>query len=269
MLNFLWRTLIMSARHLSQTTNFPLLVGLMKILQGKRRSANQGLTILECLVAILLIGLTTAMITPPLVIATATRVQNRRAEQALQIAQDEVDRISTMVQQGVHKSSVLPDATAAANLKGVPAPTTLSSFFKTPRREGCAAKGTTYNYQAVIPAGQALPIDVDGDCQEDFFMQVFRTAGVFTEGEANKVIPGDRRPAQFSIGVRVYSSLARNNLSTGKLQVEPASLKITQGQGKQASNPLTVVYKPIIWSEQSDALCSSLSAQAREALSCQ
>lgn len=242
------------------------MVGFMKILHGKRRSANQGLTIMECLVAILLIGLTTAMITPPLVVATATRVQNRRAEQALQIAQDEVDRISTMVQQGVHRASVLPDVAGGANLKSVPAPTSLGSYFKTSRRDGCAAKGTTYNYQGIIAANQALPIDVDGDCDEDFFMQVFRTEGVFTEGERNRPLPGDRRPAQFSLGVRVYSKLARNNLSTGKLQTEPASLQITEGQGKQASNPLTVVYKPIIWSEQSDALCSSLSAQARASL---
>lgn len=240
----------------------------MRILHGKRRSANQGLTIMECLVAILLIGLTTAMITPPLVVATATRVQNRRAEQALQIAQDEVDRISTMVQQGVHRASVLPASVGnTTNLRDtVGAPTTLSSYFKTSRRDGCAAKGTTYNYQEIIAANQALQIDVDGDCEEDFFMQVFRTEGVFTEGEANKPIASDRRPAQFSLGVRVYSKLARNNLSTGKLKTEPASLQITEGQGKQASNPLTVVYKPIIWSEQSDALCSSLSAEAQASL---
>jgi type II secretory pathway pseudopilin PulG len=252
----------MSVHH--SHVNFSLVVGFMKILRGKRHSTNEGLTIMECLVAILLIGLTTAMITPPLVIATATRVQNRRAEQALQIAQDEVDRISTMVQQGVHKTSVLPDVASGTNLKSVPAPTALSTqYFKTSRRDGCAAKGTTYNYQGIVAASQALPIDVDGDCEEDFFMQVFRTAGVFTDGEANRPLPGDRRPAQFSLGVRVYSKLAQNNLSTGKLQTEPASLQITEGQGKQASNPLTVVYKPIIWSEQSDALCESLPANAK------
>lgn len=257
----------MSVRHSSQTVHFPLVVGFMKILRGKRRSANQGLTIMECLVAILLIGLTTAMITPPLVVATATRVQNRRAEQALQIAQDEIDRISTMVQQGVHRSSVLPDVVGGANLKSVPAPSTLSSsYFRSSRREGCGAKGTAYNYQGVVPAGQALPIDIDGDCEEDFFMQVFRTAGVFTDGEASRPLPGDRRPAQFSIGIRVYSKLAQNNLSTGKLATEPAPLQMTQWQGQQATNPLTVVYKPIIWSEQSDALCESLSAVARASL---
>lgn len=256
------------SRHLSQTSNFPLVMGLMKILHGKRYSANQGLTIMECLVAILLIGLTTAMITPPLVVATATRVQNRRAEQALQIAQDEVDRISTLVQQGIHRSKVLPATVGEPkNIRdGVGGPTKLNSYFKTSRRGGCAAKGTTYNYQGIISASEALPVDVDGDCEMDFFVQVFRTDGVFTEGEASKLVAEDRRPAKFDLGVRVYSKLAQKNLSTGKLATEPASLQITEGQGKQASNPLAVVYKPIIWSEQSDSLCESLSAAQQAAL---
>jgi type II secretory pathway pseudopilin PulG len=258
----------MSARHTFQTAYFPLIVGFMKILHGRRRSANQGLTIMECLVAILLIGLTTAMITPPLIVATATRVQNRRAEQALQLAQDEVDRVLTLVQQGQHKGSVLPDPVGnITNLRdGVPAPTRLNTqYLKSARRNGCVGK-TAYNYQVVIPSGEALPVDVDGDCEEDFFVQVFRSTGVFTEGEASKAVVGDRRPAKFDLGVRVYSKLAEKNLSTGNLDTEPASLQLTEGQGKQASNPLVVVYRPIIWSEQSDALCESLSAAARAAL---
>ncbi|NJO77260.1 MAG: type II secretion system protein [Cyanobacteria bacterium RM1_2_2] len=256
----------MSDRHSSQIADFPLVVGLMKILHGKRHSANQGLTIMECLVAILLIGLTTAMITPPLVVATATRVQNRRAEQALQLAQDEVDRVLTLVQQGVHTGNVLPAAVGnTANLRdSVPAPTRLSNYLKSARKSGCVGT-TVYNYQAIIPANEALPVDVDGDCEEDFFVQVFRTSGVLTKGEAIKLAP-EQRPAKFDLGVRVYSRLAENNLSTGKLGTEPASLQITQGQGKQASNPLAVVYRPIIWSEQSDALCESLSATAKAAL---
>lgn len=257
----------MSVRHSSQTAHFPLMVGLMKILRGKRRSANQGLTIMECLVAILLIGITTAMITPPLIVATATRVQNRRAEQALQIAQDEIDRILTLVQQGDHTVAVLPaNVGNVSNLRdGVSAPTTLSNYLKTSNRGVCQGK-TTFNYQAIISSNEALPIDVDGDCKEDFFMQVFRTQGTYTRTELNKPLDSNRRPARFDIGVRVYSKLAQNNLSTGKLQTTPASLQFTEGQGKQASNPLTVVYRPIIWSEQSDALCYSLPASERAKL---
>jgi type II secretory pathway pseudopilin PulG len=186
--------------------------------------SNQGLTIMECLVAIMLIGLTIAMVTPPLLIATASRVQTRRAEQATQLAQDEIDRINTMVQQGVHQARFLPTVAAGDNLSTqVSAPATLANFVKTSRSGGCP--GTiAYNSQT-LGLNQALPIDVDGDCTVDFFMQVFRTAGTLTLAEAQKTTANTRRPARFTLGVRVYSALARVNLGSGKLQTTPASLQ--------------------------------------------
>ncbi|NET10377.1 MAG: type II secretion system protein, partial [Symploca sp. SIO2B6] len=72
------------------------------------QSSEEGLTLLECVVAIAVIALTGAMIGPPLVMAAATRVQNRRAEQAQQLAQGEVDRIRAMVIQGNATAELLP-----------------------------------------------------------------------------------------------------------------------------------------------------------------
>lgn len=218
---------------------------------SKRGSAEQGLTIMECLVAILLIGLTVAMVTPPLLIATATRVQNRRAEQAIQVAQDEIDRINTLVQQGEHESRRLP-ISSGKTLKAVGPPSGLASQLKTTRQAGCGSPPFTGQQ---IPADKALPVDVDGDCEPEFFMQVFRTEGVSIRSELSKR-PENRRPAKFDLGVRVYSVLAKDNF--GRLNTERAPLTPTNGQGKQASNPLTVVYKQIIWGEQADALCESL-----------
>jgi type II secretory pathway pseudopilin PulG len=228
---------------------------------SKRGSAEQGLTIMECLVAILLIGLTVAMVTPPLLIATATRVQNRRAEQAMQLAQDEIDRISTLVQQGEHESRRLP-ISSGKDLKAVGAPVSPSSLLKTNRQAACPSGSPFIGQQ--IPANQALRVDVDGDCEPEFFMQVFRTEGVPLKSELTKR-PENRRPAKFDVGIRVYSALAKDNF--GRLERELAPLTPTNGQGKQAINPLVVVYKQIIWGEQADALCESLKPSDRDKIS--
>ncbi|MFM7423733.1 MAG: hypothetical protein ACKO7W_01815 [Elainella sp.] len=220
-------------------------------------STTQGITIIECLVAIMLIGLTIAMVTPPLLIATASRVQTRRAEQAMQIAQGEVDRISTLVQQGNHQADRLP--AVVGSLSGQAGPTSLASAMITSRAQACAPPPPT----APVSATQAVQIDVDGDCEPDFFMQVFRTAGLYTQAEqSGGRAPAARRPAQFDLGVRVYSILARRNLGAG-LKSESASLRMTSGQGTQASNPLAVIYRPVTWGEQADVLCSSVSAATR------
>jgi type II secretory pathway pseudopilin PulG len=220
-------------------------------------STTQGLTIIECLVAIMLIGLTIAMVTPPLLIATASRIQTRRAEQAMQIAQGEVDRISTLVQQGNHRSDQLP--ALVGNLSGQGGPTSLANAMITSRAQACAPPAPT----APTTANQAVQIDVDGDCQPDFFMQVFRATDIYTQAElSGGRAPAARRPAQFDLGVRVYSILARRNLGAG-LRTDPASLRMTSGQGTQASNPLAVVYRPVIWGEQADVLCNSVSRATR------
>ncbi len=219
--------------------------------------APQGLTIIECLVAIMLIGLTIAMVTPPLLIATASRVQTRRAEQAMQIAQGEVDRISTLVQQGNHRADQLP--AVVGNLSGQGGPTSLANAMVTSRAQACSPAAPT----APTTATQAVQIDVDGDCDPDFFMQVFRTTGIYTQAEQSGGRPAaTRRPAQFDLGVRVYSILARRNLSTS-LRADPASLRMTSGQGTQATNPLAVIYRPIVWGEQADVVCSSVSPATR------
>lgn len=249
---------------ISSSPNSVFLWELLKTQQGKRRSAEQGLTIMECLVAILLIGLTVAMVTPPLLIATATRVQNRRAEQAIQIAQDEVDRINTLVQQGQHQNSKLPNV-ASGNLGAVAAPSQLANFLKTTRSASSACSGSTSYSNQQLGVGQALRIDIDGDCTPDFFMQVFRTAGVTTEAEKTKT-SANQRPAKFDLGVRVYSVLAEKNITSGKLEKSPAPLSMTNTQGKQDRFPLVTVYKPIAWGEQADVLCESVSAAVRQKL---
>ncbi|MCY7282913.1 MAG: type II secretion system GspH family protein [Cyanobacteria bacterium CAN_BIN43] len=98
-----------------------------KIAASSRRS-DQGLTLIEGLVAIVVVSITLVSITPPIFWATGTRVQNRRAEQALQLAQGEIDRVRTLIDQGQTDPAILPPV-AGAILRGtgavsVPVPRT-------------------------------------------------------------------------------------------------------------------------------------------------
>jgi prepilin-type N-terminal cleavage/methylation domain-containing protein len=225
------------------------LVTKIKLQGSQPKASEQGVTLLECLMAIVVIGLTIAMIAPPLVIAAATRVQNRRAEQALQIAQGEVDRVRALVARDEHLPARLPATDAAinnsTNLQAVAAPTAASSFLKSSRNCTTGA----YSGQQ-IPANQVLRVDVDGDCRADFMVQAFRSPGRTSNRE---LINTQNRPSEFQMGIRVYSILADGNWSN--LQTLPASLQLTRGQGNQRTRPLAVLYTPFSRSDQGDSLC--------------
>lgn len=218
--------------------------------QGSNRfwagSSEQGVTLLECLVAISVIALLGAMITPPLFVAAATRVQNRRAEQAFQLAQAEVDRLRALVVRGQHEIRNLPAVVNSLGVNDAPAPTAPSGFLK-------SIDDTCNTYQGQqIPATQVLPIDITGDCEPEFLMQVYRTRSADEISES-----GGRptyQPIDFDVGIRVYSIRAEANL--GRLSAEPASLQFTTGEGNQRERPLAVLNSDFKWSDQSGALCN-------------
>lgn len=201
---------------------------------------EQGLSLLECLMAIAVIGLTAAMITPPLFLAAATRVQNRRAEQSFQLAQGEVDRVQVLVALGQHTPARLPFA-VTGQLGLVPAPTSLSTEL-----DSVNATCNTYNDQS-LPVSTGRRIDIDGDCQMDYFLQTFRSPGTISSTDPSS------RLTEFKLGVRVYNALASNNL--GQLQTEQASLQFTTGLGQQTTRPLSVLLTDVYWSDRSSTLC--------------
>lgn len=204
--------------------------------------SNEGLTLMEAVVAIAVVALTGALITPPLFLAAATRVQNRRSEQALQIAQGEIDRIRTLVEQSEHEADKLPVAVAGRTFDGtvVDPPTIVLGQLKSVDNDCNTYDGGT------VPITSLLPIDVDGDCDADFFMQSFRTTSP---------LEIDNKPSDFEVGVRVYTRSAVNNLNQGgQLSAEPASLKYTTGEGNQREFPLSVLYTQITWSDRDFSL---------------
>jgi len=223
-------------------------------------SAQAGVTLLECLIAVAVIGITSALILPPLFVAAASRVQNRRAEQALQIAQGEVDRIQTMVASGSHKVRLINElnglpaigtTSRTVSLDTIAPPAGVASSILKSVRTGTGGCNT-YRGE-VISANQALSVDVDGDCTADFYMQVFRD-DVSTNrapGPTNPLPP----PNNFRLAVRVYSALALTNFGSMSTPVLPASLQITSGEGNQRLRPLAVLYSQAVWSDQSASLC--------------
>jgi type II secretory pathway pseudopilin PulG len=228
-------------------------------------STEKGLTLLECLVAVSVMGLTIGLVLPPLFIASATRVQTRRAEQALQLAQGEVDRVRSLVALDQHFSTNLPAAATSTTIKieDIAAPTKASSQIKTSAATCPGGVSITRYTGTQVPIDTALLVDIDADCQADFLMQVFRTPGILSATQQANTA-ANQRAAEFSLGVRVYSIVAGRtdamNATPGSsltgLGTKPAaSLGLTNGQSNQLKLPLAVLYTSISWSDQDGTLC--------------
>lgn len=232
--------------------------------------SEQGLTLLECLVAMIIITLTVVAITPPIMLATATRVQSRRGEQATQIAQGEIDRVRLMVERSDkllnYTKEDLP-ADAGTTIKNVPAATAnptagpLSSA-----RSDCPAPPTptspaspSFNGRYPLASPKQLPItdlvqvDIDADCFPDYVMQVFRA-----EDQVSLDATAATPPFAFKVGVRVYKYFPDETFPT--LATDRASFVATGGSvrdtdDKAKRKPLAVLYSTISRSGSSNTLC--------------
>lgn len=219
--------------------------------RDRRHPSTAGLTLLECLVAIMVIAVTVAAITPPIFVAVATRIQNQKAEQAQLLAQQEIDRIRVLVERGT---------TNLADLPPVPASSGSTTFQGFEAPNSAPAANTSLNDRSQAnSARRAYLADVDNDGREDFLVQIYRDSG--TLNDSGQV-------AAFMMGVRVYaaSPQTRQNLAAGTLQVQQAALKFVTGRGQQVSRPLAAVYSEVARSDSnlsSDQQCRQLIAMGR------
>lgn len=191
---------------------------------------NSGLTLIECLVAISVIGLTAAVMAPVMVFSVATRLQSQRAEQAIQLAQGEVDQIRLMAERGGNFSGALASypITTAASVAATGAPTSAPT----------SNLGSTTNVAKQVNLGNS---------NNKFAVQVFRSAG--------STPTGSPVPIAFDIGVRVYDFNAIQNHS-GSLRTDPAALSFTAGEGQRSTRPLAVIYTGIFQGDREGALCA-------------
>jgi type II secretory pathway pseudopilin PulG len=195
---------------------------------SQANSNEEGVTLLEALVAVLIVSVVAVSITPPIFLSVATRVQNRRAEQAIQLAQGEIDKVRVLLDEGGNYADALPPK-GEDSVSKTDAPTSVEN---PSQDENFPDSATTAFYR-----------DVDGDEKNDFFIQVFRGK----QATINR--NGETIPVVFQLGVRVYSIVAEENV--GNLKTTRASLQMTTGQGDMREYPLAVLYTELGRSDSS------------------
>lgn len=231
------------------------------------RHSEAGLTLIESLIAIVVITITLVSITPPIFWAVASRVQTQRAEQALKLAQGEIDRVRVLSERNQtgtaeFTGNLLPprvDGATEAEVRDrasnkFPAPETAKAGTKVMSKRICGTNGADSDdgrFADVI--GKFVRVDVDGDCRTDFLVQSFRSQGLDQSGNAFTGATGQTLSA-FVMGVRVYSSVAEPALTSKKGKTEPARLQGTNGLGNQLDRPLAVLYSTIVRSSDSQNL---------------
>jgi prepilin-type N-terminal cleavage/methylation domain-containing protein len=199
---------------------------------AKPSAPDQGLTLIECLVAIVMVALVAGSIAPVMVISVASRVNSQKAEQALGIAQAEIERTRSLVEQGGYATTNLPPV--GSNSSGVVAENADISSVLGPNLS--VTNSTSFAF--------VVPVDVNGDGTNDFWVQRFRSAG-YTPASAST-------PIAFNMGVRVYDISATG---TGNLPTDVASVGPTGGTGERSQRPLAALYTTLAVGDQDDSLC--------------
>lgn len=226
-------------------------------LKGKliRLRPSSGFTLIESLVAMIVVSITLVAIVPPIFWATGTRVQNRRAEQALSIAQGEIDRVRSVLERDNNPLSTdLPPQVSKADFAAYRGPNPKAAWTGKIRSTD-PAKNTAETSVVGTPflgfptsADVYLPVDTNGDGVADFLVQSFRDPGICV------VTPcGTEMPRVFSMKVRVYSATAVNS-ELAFLQTDRASLTGTTGTGQTKNRPLAVLSSQIARSVSSGSL---------------
>ncbi len=220
-----------------------------------RDRSEEGLTLIECLVAIFVLSAVIISMTPPIMLAVATRAQNRKAEQALQIAHGAIDQVRVLVEKGNFNSNQIPSSIGnVADLTTIPAPYVVYPYLQS-SNSSCStfdtASPAAANPPTPVPFNTVVPVDVTGDCQPAFLMQTFSNQ---INGTTINGPDGNPVPIAFTMGVRVYSYEALNAITSNTAQTQQASLQLTTGLGNQQVQPLAVLYTDITQADQNISL---------------
>lgn len=196
------------------------------------KSTESGLTLIECLAAIIIFTMAITAVTPPIMLSMAARVRAHNAEKAMHLAQGEVDRVRVLLE----ALAAEQDATKLVQLKQQLPPLATGN-----RPQGAAAPtGTTSTCKSNSP-----PTAADTACLEadsNFGIQTFITN---RQDDTNGV------PVALWVGVRVYTAGAFSG--GGTLTKDPASLAFSAANN-MGSAPLAVQYAPLIVSDLPDGL---------------
>ncbi|MBD2385710.1 hormogonium polysaccharide secretion pseudopilin HpsB [Cylindrospermum sp. FACHB-282] len=180
--------------------------------QQSPSSDDSGFTIIESLVAILVVGILLTAIAPVIFLSTATRVQSRRVELATQAAKTYIEGIRTGLITTPSTVTVLDVATQDSprsvannpgdyliNLTNMPVPTSATGLY-------CFKKDGTIS---------------DSNCTDNLFYIQARRISVTTaaETDTNKLLL-----AGYRLGIRVY----RSDVNFAQATASTSSNKKTQ-----------------------------------------
>jgi type II secretory pathway pseudopilin PulG len=208
-------------------------------------AAIAGLTLLEALVAMLIIAVIISVITPPVFVAVATRVYQRKTEQALNIAQQEVDAVRRTISSGDYNAETTspqyygkvlpPEITNGTRLDTYAAPTAVCNQPSPLAADQLYCTGAT---QAIERGESGGGVGGSADSKSVFYVQVFRTTG-------SPLKSSDASPGAFRMAVRVYEEQP----GPGKtLDTQQAPLTFTTGTAKRrgaTAQPLAVLYTEV------------------------
>ena len=153
----------------------------------------EGFTLIEVLASVVLVALAMAALAPTLTVIAYRRAMSERVELANRLAQEEVDRIRTLV-----------DIELAANPRAFQDPAQLARLPKvganplanTPPPTNMDTEGNNYSIRVAR-------VQVPGRNPEEYVIQTFRDAGApCIDRRESRVIQGV--PCSFRMGVRVY-----------------------------------------------------------------
>ncbi|MBD2517787.1 type II secretion system protein [Nostoc sp. FACHB-973] len=170
--------------------------------QVSHPSNEAGFTIIESLVAILLITILLAAIAPTIIIATATRVQSKRVELATQAARSFIDGVKT----GVVATPDATNATITLTQSAAATPRSLGdNLLNTTNMPVPATSSKQYLYCVRKDANNNLTIanpDCTSNTDKIFYIQAVKIIVTGSAPNDSTGIPKDG----YRLGIRVYRS---------------------------------------------------------------
>lgn len=218
-------------------------------------ASRKGLTLFECLVAILVVNLAIVMLTMPLAIVAATRLRNDRINKASEVARQSLDRLRAMMEQGVDvredSSGLLPPQATEADLNWQPHPTSVvectgEQWFASGPDKACLQRVGIHEFAVQIIRGPVAT-------------------------SASQVLC-------YPVQVRVYERRAIKNMAdpdfAGPIEAQPVLFTAASDQieAPNRENPLAVLSTYILRADSGEVLSSvrsnSLTSKAATVNSC-
>jgi type II secretory pathway pseudopilin PulG len=194
-------------------------------------NSETGSSLMENLVVVMILAVLVVATTPPILLALATRIQARRTDSAITLAQQEIERIRLIVDTGVYDNDLLPpEDTSTTDIRDVASVDPPDNFRDKPRCPDLDSDPSADDCIAIddIDYTDAVP----ADDSKEFYVQTFR---IGSQSQAVRIpdVGTVDQDVVFRMGVRVYSKASREDV--GQLRTEASPLYLTRGAGERTT----------------------------------